>query len=129
MLLNNFFTHPALGWRASVAEANAGLVSIQWRSTRSVTRHREPVHGEKHMPVQKFAPMTKDFPTFDCDAHVTEPPWLWERARDYLTKDEFEALKSSIWFDPESKQLIVNGYANTGLDRRELAAIPACSMC
>ena len=30
------------------------------------------------MPVQKFAPMTKDFPSFDCDAHVTEPPWLWE---------------------------------------------------
>ena len=26
------------------------------------------------MPVQKFAPMTKDFATFDCDAHVTEPP-------------------------------------------------------
>ena len=28
------------------------------------------------MPVQKFAPMTKNFPTFDCDAHVTEPPWI-----------------------------------------------------
>ena len=25
------------------------------------------------MPVQTFAPMTKDFATFDCDAHVTEP--------------------------------------------------------
>ena len=25
------------------------------------------------MPVQRFAPMTKDFPTFDCDAHVAEP--------------------------------------------------------
>jgi hypothetical protein len=45
------------------------------------------------MPVQKFAPMTKEFPSFDCDAHVTEPPWLWERAKDYLSKDEFEALK------------------------------------
>ena len=33
------------------------------------------------MPVQKFAPMTKDFPTFDCDAHVTEPPWIWERVK------------------------------------------------
>ena len=33
------------------------------------------------MPVQRFAPMTKDFATFDCDAHVTEPPWIWERAR------------------------------------------------
>jgi hypothetical protein len=42
------------------------------------------------MPVQKFAPMTKEFPSFDCDAHVTEPPWLWERAKDCLTKDEDE---------------------------------------
>src|SRR5437899_10079585 len=66
------------------------------------------------MPVQRFAPMTKSFPTFDCDAHVTEPPWLWERAKDWLTKDEFEALKSSFWFDPESKRLLANGlgYAN-----------------
>ena len=62
------------------------------------------------MPIQKFAPMVKDFATFDCDAHVTEPPWLWERARDYLTKDELEHLKDSIWFDPDSQQLIVNGW-------------------
>jgi len=33
------------------------------------------------MPVQKFAPMAKDFPSFDCDVHVTEPPWLWERPK------------------------------------------------
>ena len=66
------------------------------------------------MPVQKFAPMTKNFATFDCDAHVTEPPWLWERAKDWLTKDELEALKNTIWFDPESEQLIVNGKAGSG---------------
>jgi len=47
------------------------------------------------MPVQTFAPMTKDFATFDCDAHVTEPPRIWERASEYLTKDELEALKAS----------------------------------
>jgi hypothetical protein len=29
------------------------------------------------MSVQRFAPMSKEFATFDCDAHVTEPPgWL-----------------------------------------------------
>ena len=61
------------------------------------------------MPVQRFAPLTKDFPSFDCDAHVTEPPWLWERAKDYLTKDEFDALKTSFCFDPESKRVIANG--------------------
>src|SRR5579863_1962265 len=76
------------------------------------------------MPVQKFAPMTKDFPTFDCDAHVTEPPWLWERATDYLSKDEFEALKSSIWFDAESKQLVVNGYADTGIGSQRIGGNP-----
>jgi hypothetical protein len=72
------------------------------------------------MPVQKFSPMSKDFATFDCDAHVTEPPWLWERALDYLSKDEIEALKNSIWFDPESKQLVVNGFANTGLGSQRI---------
>jgi Amidohydrolase len=66
------------------------------------------------MPVQKFAPMTKEFPSFDCDAHVTEPPWLWERAKDYLTKDEFEALKGSFWFDPESNRVIANGLGYAG---------------
>ena len=40
------------------------------------------------MPVQRFAAMTKDFATFDCDAHVTEPPLIWERAAEYLTREE-----------------------------------------
>ena len=72
------------------------------------------------MPTQRFAPMSKDFPTFDCDAHVTEPPWLWERAKDYLTKDEFEELRNSIWFDEKSQQLVVNGFANTGLGSQKI---------
>ncbi len=67
------------------------------------------------MPIQKFPPMEKNFPTFDCDAHVTEPPWLWDRAKDYLTREEFDSLRESMWFDKESEQLIVNGKANTGL--------------
>ena len=72
------------------------------------------------MPVQKFAPMTKNFPTFDCDAHVTEPPWLWDRAKDWLTASEYEDLKSSIWFDKDSEQLIVNGFADTGLGSQRI---------
>jgi len=66
------------------------------------------------MPVQRFAPMPKDFPSFDCDAHVTEPPWLWERARDYLSKDEFDALKSNFCFDPQSKRVVANGLGYAG---------------
>jgi len=72
------------------------------------------------MPVQKFAPMTKTFPTFDCDAHVAEPPWLWDRAKEWLTHDEYEALKRSIWFDADSKQLVVNGVANSGLGSQRI---------
>ncbi|HXW84889.1 MAG TPA: amidohydrolase family protein, partial [Candidatus Binataceae bacterium] len=76
------------------------------------------------MPVQKFAPMRKDFPTFDCDAHVTEPPWLWERAKDYLSSTELEDLRNSMWFDPESKQLIVNGVANAGIGSQRYGGMP-----
>ena len=76
------------------------------------------------MPVQRFAPMTKPFPTFDCDAHVAEPPWLWDRAKEWLTHDEYEALKRSIWFDPDSKQLVVNGVANSGLGSQRIHGAP-----
>ena len=51
------------------------------------------------MPTQRFAPMTKDFPTFDCDAHVVEPALVWEMAADSLSKDELEALKATMWYD------------------------------
>ena len=76
------------------------------------------------MPVQQFAPMTKDFPTFDCDAHVTEPPWIWERAKDWLTTDELEALKTTMWYDAETKQLIVNGLAGAGLGSQRIGGTP-----
>jgi predicted TIM-barrel fold metal-dependent hydrolase len=79
------------------------------------------------MPVQKFAPMTKNFATFDCDAHVTEPPWLWERAKDWLTKDELQALKNTIWFDAESQQLIVNGKAGTGIGAQRINGTPGAT--
>jgi len=61
------------------------------------------------MPVQRFAPMSKEFATFDCDAHVTEPPLIWERAHEFLTRDELDALKQTIWWDAESRLLIAKG--------------------
>src|SRR6516165_8943486 len=76
------------------------------------------------MPVQRFAPMTKDFATFDCDAHVTEPPLIWERAKDFLTRDELDALKATIWWDAESRLLIVNGRAGVGLGSPRKGGIP-----
>ena len=41
-----------------------------------------------------------------------EPTRIWERAADHLTKDEMEALRATMWWDPETKQLIVNGKAD-----------------
>ena len=76
------------------------------------------------MPVQRFAPMTKNFATFDCDAHVTEPPLIWERAKDFLTRDELDALKQTIWWDAESRLLIVNGRAGVGLGSPRKGGIP-----
>jgi predicted TIM-barrel fold metal-dependent hydrolase len=66
------------------------------------------------MRVQKFAPMTKNFATFDCDAHISEPPWLWDRARDHLSQRELRALEDTMWFDSKTRQLIVNGKAGMG---------------
>jgi predicted TIM-barrel fold metal-dependent hydrolase len=75
------------------------------------------------MPVQKFDPMTKDFPTFDCDAHVTEPPWIWERFLDCLSKEELEALKNTMWYDNERRQLLVNG-KDAGIGAQHIGGIP-----
>ena len=76
------------------------------------------------MPVQTFEPMTKDFATFDCDAHVTEPARIWERAPEHLTRDELEALKATIWWDGETQQLIVNGRAGAGIGSQIRGGIP-----
>ena len=76
------------------------------------------------MPVQTFEPMTKDFATFDCDAHVTEPARIWERAPEHLTRDELDALKATIWWDAETKQLIVNGRAGAGIGSQSRGGIP-----
>ena len=79
---------------------------------------------EAAIAVQRFAPMTKDFATFDCDAHITEPALIWERAQDFLSRDELSALKRTIWLDKESRQLIVNGRAGAGIGTPYRGGIP-----
>src|SRR4029077_16979411 len=76
------------------------------------------------MPTQTFSPMTKDFPTFDCDAHVTEPPLIWQRAHEVLTRDEMEALRATIWWDNDTQQLIVDGKAGVGIGSPPAGGIP-----
>ena len=69
-------------------------------------------------------PLKKTYPVFDCDAHVTEPPLIWERAKDFLTQDELDALKRTIWWDPDGRLLIVNGRAGIGLGSPRKGGIP-----
>lgn len=76
------------------------------------------------MPVQKFAPMTKDFATFDCDAHITEPPAVWERAHEHLTQDELEALKATCWWDSATQQLFINGKGGAGAGIQNVGGTP-----
>jgi predicted TIM-barrel fold metal-dependent hydrolase len=76
------------------------------------------------MPVQKFTPMTKDFATFDCDAHITEPPAIWERAHEHLTKDELEALKTTCWWDGKTQQLFINGKGGAGAGIQTIGGTP-----
>ena len=71
------------------------------------------------MPVQTFPPMTKDFPSFDCDAHIAEPMEIWERAAEHLTRAELAALKTTLWYDRESDQLIVNDTVGAGIRSKE----------
>ncbi|MSP03798.1 MAG: amidohydrolase [Acetobacteraceae bacterium] len=86
-------------------------------------RHKSLIR-EDMMPVQTFEPMTKDFATFDCDAHVTEPPLIWERASEFLTRAEMDALRSTIWWDSDTQQLIVDGKAGIGLGAPRRGGIP-----
>jgi uncharacterized protein len=76
------------------------------------------------VPVQQFAPMTKDFATFDCDAHITEPPKIWERAPEHLTRDELAALKATCWWDEATQQLFVNGKGGAGAGTQKLGGAP-----
>ena len=76
------------------------------------------------MPIQTFEPMTKGFPTFDCDAHITEPPLIWERASEFLTREEMEALRATIWWDNDTQQLIVDGKAGVGIGSPRRGGIP-----
>ncbi|MGD9984556.1 MAG: amidohydrolase family protein [Porticoccaceae bacterium] len=71
------------------------------------------------MPVQTFPPMSKDFPSFDCDAHIAEPMEIWERAEDHLTRAELAALKTTLWYDRESDQLIANDTVGAGIRSKE----------
>ena len=84
------------------------------------------VLGDDQMPVQTFEPMTKDFATFDCDAHVTEPARIWERAPEHLTRDELDGPQSDdlVGTRTRSSLSLMEGRARA-LAPRVAAAFPA----
>lgn len=55
-----------------------------------------------------MAAISKSYPTFDCDAHLTEQPEIW----DYLSRQEKEIVKEAYWAEGDS--LIINGKQVTG---------------
>ncbi len=59
------------------------------------------------MKAETKKPLKKDFPVFDCDAHVTESPDQWN----YLTEKEREEIRP--WYYPEGSNLMVNGSIGT----------------
>ena len=74
------------------------------------------------MPIQKFPSMSKNFASFDCDAHVVESALTWERAEDSLTQDELAIVKNSIWYDSATRSLTVNGTSGAGVSGIRAAA-------
>jgi len=55
------------------------------------------------MTASSSRPVSKDFPVFDCDAHINDPRAIW----DYVEPEYREAVKKSYW--QEDGQTILNG--------------------
>lgn len=68
-----------------------------------------------------MALLEKRFPVFDCDAHITELPDIW----DYLSEKEKELVKP--WFWADGINVIVNGN-NMGVGTWGLGHDPANNM-
>src|SRR5579863_5195363 len=48
----------------------------------------------------------KNFPIFDCDSHVVEPPQVWD---EYVPARERAWVKSQFCFHTDSDLLMING--------------------
>lgn len=51
-------------------------------------------------------PATKNFPVFDCDSHVVEPPLIWE---EYVPVKDRAWVKSQFCFYTDGDLLMING--------------------
>jgi hypothetical protein len=62
---------------------------------------------------------SKNFPVFDCDSHVVEPPAIWD---EYVPSRERAWVKSQFCFHTDSDILMINGRAVPAARERANAA-------
>lgn len=62
---------------------------------------------------------TKNFPVFDCDSHVVEPPAVWD---EYVPSRERAWVKSQFCFHTDTDLLMINGRAVPAARERSNAA-------
>lgn len=63
--------------------------------------------------------MTKDFPVFDCDSHVVEPPEIWD---EYVPAAQRDWVKAQFHFHTDTDQLRINGRVVPAARERSNAA-------
>src|SRR5689334_12252030 len=62
---------------------------------------------------------TKNFPVFDCDSHVVEPPAIWD---EYVPVRQRAWVKSQFCFHTDSDLLMINGRVVPAARERSNAA-------
>lgn len=62
---------------------------------------------------------TKEFPVFDCDSHVVEPPAIWD---EYVPARQRAWVKSQFCFHTDSDLLMINGRVVPAARERSNAA-------
>ena len=62
---------------------------------------------------------TKNFPVFDCDSHVVEPPAIWD---EYVPARQRAWVKSQFCFHTDSDLLMINGRVVPAARERSNAA-------
>src|SRR5204863_641893 len=62
---------------------------------------------------------SKNFPVFDCDSHVVEPPAVWD---EYVPARQRAWVKSQFCFHTDSDLLMINGHVVPAARERSNAA-------
>jgi len=65
------------------------------------------------------ANMSKNFPVFDCDSHVVEPPAVWD---EYIPSRDRAWVKTQFCFHTDSDLLMINGRVVPAARERSNAA-------